>query len=571
MKKSFLLFAIIFLFISFYSIKINGQSLSVGTPVLEDAYRRAQLLGQVDSSVAFTSRPIFPSLLGEKGYYFDANGSLQKGREKQQVGCFEFGGDKGVIKLLPVIWKQQYNSDHPEGLNDGAMIPARGYQTLISGGFYAKYGILSIQLSPEFVYAENRAYQGFPDEQPNDIWKSYYGACLNYLDIPERFGDKIFQKAYWGQSSARLTVGAVSLGLSNENLWWGPGMQNSLLMTNSSSGFKHITFNTVKPIRTWIGSFEYQIIAGRLDASGYPNIDPKRLLLHGVTYIAKPNDWRYLNGMVLSYQPKWVPGLFLGVTRSFMVYHKDLGKGISNYLPIISPILKKNAVGPTEDTKKSDQIASFFMRWVAPEAHQEIYVEYGREDHSYNLTDFLLEPGHESAYILGFRKLIPLKKHLNEFINVNIEITQMEKNISTLLRAGSGANWYQNTDVRDGYTNNGQFLGAGIGTGSNMQSININWVKGLKSLGIQLKRLVHNNNFYDSSIKDYRKHWVDIAGTVFGEWNYKKILFNAQIETVGSINYQWLYKPVPSNPPFWWDRGKVLLNIHAELGVTYCF
>src|ERR1035437_2409932 len=81
----------------------QAQSLSVGTPVLEDAYRRAQLLGQVDSSVAFTSRPIFPSLLGTKGYYFDATGSLQKGREKQQVGCFEFAGDKGVIKLLPVI------------------------------------------------------------------------------------------------------------------------------------------------------------------------------------------------------------------------------------------------------------------------------------------------------------------------------------------------------------------------------------------------------------------------------------------------------------------------------------
>lgn len=571
MKQSYLLFATILLYAIFFAVDLKGQTLSVGTPVVEDAYRRAQLLGQVDSSVSFTSRPFFPSLSGANGYYFDASGSLKEGTEKQKFGCLRFAGEKGILKLLPVIWKQQYNSNHPEGLNDGAMIPARGYQTLMSGGLYAKYGWLSVQLMPEFVYAQNRAYQGFPDEQPDAVWKMYYNYCLNSIDLPERFGENTYKRAFWGQSSVRLTVGAVSLGLSNENLWWGPGMQNSLLMTNSAPGFKHITFNTVKPIRTLIGSFEGQIVAGKLDASGYPNIDPKRLLLHKVTYIPKPDDWRYLNGIVMSYQPKWVPGLFLGATRSFNSYHKDLGKSIGDFLPVITPITKKAVGDLSEDTIKRDQLASIFIRWVAPEDHQEIYFEYGREDHAYNLRDFLQEPAHTSGYILGFRKLIPLRKHTSEFINVHLELTQLEKNLSTLRRAGGGSIWYTHSQVRDGYTNEGQLLGAGIGSGGNMQSLNVSWVKGFKSLGIQVKRVVHNNNFFDAAIKDLRSHWVDLGGSLLGEWDYKNLLFNARLEAVSSMNYEFLYKPVPGNPPFYWDKGKDLLNVHSELSVTYRF
>ena len=48
--------------ITFYftATLLKGQSIPVGTSVLEDFYRRAQLLGQIDSSISFTSRPFFP-------------------------------------------------------------------------------------------------------------------------------------------------------------------------------------------------------------------------------------------------------------------------------------------------------------------------------------------------------------------------------------------------------------------------------------------------------------------------------------------------------------------------------
>ena len=40
------------------------------------------------------------------------------------------------------------------------------------------------------------------------------------------------------------------------------------MMSNHAEGFKHISFNTIKPLKTFI-VLEWQIITGRLENSGY--------------------------------------------------------------------------------------------------------------------------------------------------------------------------------------------------------------------------------------------------------------------------------------------------------------
>ena len=62
--------------------------------------------------------------------------------------------------------------------------------------------------------------------------------------MPERFGNVNHNKTTYGQSSIRLNWKKLSLGISNENLWWGPSIRNSIMMSNHAQGFKHITFNT---------------------------------------------------------------------------------------------------------------------------------------------------------------------------------------------------------------------------------------------------------------------------------------------------------------------------------------
>src|SRR5690606_29194775 len=98
-----------------------------------------------------------------------------------------FAGGNGLFQLQPVVWHQQTNTVYPYGWNDGSMIPARGYQTQVSAGFFASYKFISVQFRPEFVYARNPRYQVMGTNEHN-YWRWYRGR-VNIIDMPEHFGD----------------------------------------------------------------------------------------------------------------------------------------------------------------------------------------------------------------------------------------------------------------------------------------------------------------------------------------------------------------------------------------------
>ena len=157
------------------------------------------------------------------------------------------------------------------------------------------------------------------------IWSKRY-KLWNRIDMPERFGNTNHNKTTFGQSSIRLNWKSLSLGISNENLWWGPSIRNSIMMSNHAESFKHMTFNTIKPIKTFIGNFEWQIITGRLENSGFtpPRTDiehaGRKLYIPKINQNGKTDDWRYLQGYIFSYSPKWIDGLSLGLIRWVQMY-----------------------------------------------------------------------------------------------------------------------------------------------------------------------------------------------------------------------------------------------------------
>ncbi|WP_316849718.1 capsule assembly Wzi family protein [Pedobacter agri] len=554
-----------------FSILVSAQTITVGTSSIEDYYRRLQLLGKLDSSISFSNRPLSTEALHQTDI-FDPSDELSTDGWNKSSGPILFGNGHGKFQILPFSWQQQINSHHPFGWNDGAMIPAKGYQTMISGGFFAKYGPLSIQLRPEYVYAQNSRFESYGDNRSDAEIASYYGVNYNKIDNPERYGITAYSKFGWGQSSIRLTIGPASLGLSSENIWWGPGIKNSLMMSNNASGFKHVTLNTVRPVKTPIGSFEGQILGGRLESSGFPPLEKTQMSSGTSAYLPPRDDWRYLAGLNINYQPKWVPGLFLGFTRTFMSYGGDLD-GLADYIPFFVPFQKaKIGEGAGDDGDARDQRTSLYARWLFPKAHAEVYFEYGLNDNSYNLRDFIGSPDHSRAYLFGLRKLIPLKGKTDEFIQFSGELTQMSQAIDGLLLRDASS-FYYHGEVRQGYTHNGEVLGAGSGTGGNLQSFEVSWIKGFKKLGLSFDRLEHNRDFYDSSgfasAKGGSRSWVDFAFAAVGDWNYKNLLFSAKLQGIKSLNYQWRQKDFTDSQ--YYIPHNTVYNFQGQLGVTYRF
>jgi len=452
---------------------------------------------------------------------------------------------KIFTKVLPITLTQQYNTFSPYGRNDGAMIPAKGYQTFLSAGLYAQYGILSIQLKPEYVFAANPSYDVFSLNQPSSarIANTYY---LNYTDMPTPFGDEAYSKLRWGQSNIKLNINKFAIGLSTENLWWGPGVTNSLIMSNTAPGFLHFTFNTRKPVETVIGSFEGQIISGKLKGSGLRS--PKsQFIIDDVDYeIPKSDDWRYINGLSINYHPKWVPGLFIGLNRAIQVYRNDMGNSFSDYFPVFIPFQKKNL--SNEDAKNRDQVASLFGRWVMKESKFEFYGEYGWNDNSQDLADLFESPEHSRASLFGFNKLFMLNKDKNKYLKVNFEATHMEQSADRIIRP-AGA-WYLHSQILHGYTNEGQVLGAGIGPGSNSQTLDFSvWEKN-KVWGIQVERYAHNMDFYYDAFPEYNHKWVDFALNTYAYKKYGNLGIQAKLNLSQMRNYQYQFENHKLNMQF---------------------
>ncbi len=576
------LFKVLSILFCFYSLDAHSQALSTGYSMLEDYYRREQLRGNIRQDFSFVSYPIFPVSAFERKNPFDPNANLQSSHFHKFDGNFVFANEKYRVKILPLSWQNQYNSHHPEGINDGAMIPARGYQTLVSGGVYFESKFLSIKIQPEFIHAANEDFEGFPLTRTTPglakaRWDQYYYRYLHYIDHPEKFGEGAYNRWLWGQSSIRVHLDKVSLGFSNENLRWGPGIYNTLVMTNSAAGFAHLTLNTVSPITTPIGSFEGQLVVGWLKNSGYPGPNVENVDHYwNPHYPPNPEHERYLNGMIFSYQPKWVPGLFLGLIRSYQIYHKDMGTEFIDYLPVFTTYSRKkiedDIIEKEETLKPYDFYNSIFFRFVWEEANVELYGEYGRSDYFWDGRDLNLQLDHSAAYNMGFRKLMQLNKRENEYIEVGMELTQLAKGANSTFRSNGQywQGWYKSNPVWQGYTHKGQMLGAGIGSGSNMQTINISWHKNLNSLGIQLDRLVHNNDFHQENIIDPRMHWVDLGAALKGSWEYKNLLFTFKFKGVAVKNYQWVFDWSPED---YWDVSGAndVFNFHGQIGVMYRF
>ncbi|ASU33660.1 hypothetical protein MuYL_1764 [Mucilaginibacter xinganensis] len=553
------------LFTFVINTKVKAQSLPVGTPVLDDYYRRMQLLGKVDSNISFTVRPLFAGPMLKTHDVYDPDSTL-KTDHWVSTGPISFANGLGSFQILPISWQQQFNSDHPYGWNDGAMIPAKGYQTMISGGFFVKFGPLSIQLRPEYVYAANPAFNGFATGHSDQDLINYY-AFGNKIDNPERFGTGPYSRAFLGQSSIRLTFGPASIGLSNENIWWGPGVRNALILSDNAPGFKHITLNTVRPVSTFLGSFEGQIIGAKLESSDFNPLLVTTLSNGKSLLRPKPTNWRYFAGVNINYHPKWVEGLTLGLTRTFDAYHKDVNT-LSEYLPFFFPYQKQNTADG--DPIPRDQYTSLYARWLFTKAKAEVYFEYGLNDNSYNSRDFIGSPDHSRAYVFGVRKMIDLNGRPDQHLLFGAEVTQLSETADRLVR--EAGTWYVHYQVLQGQTNLGQILGAGTGSGGNLQSMDLSWVSGLKKLGVRFERYEHGvdfSNIYLPDINGNSRKWVDFAFALQGEWNYKNLIFNATIEQVKSFNYEWVLKDY--NPDQYYIPHNDVYNLHAVLGVTFRF
>ncbi|HEU0299202.1 MAG TPA: capsule assembly Wzi family protein [Longimicrobium sp.] len=407
---------------------------------------------------------------------------------------------RGLRLLAPEV-HLAWNSRIPFSLNDGAMWAGKGGSALLAAGVVAEAGPLRLVVAPEVAYAENR---GFDPLLPVH-WTPVQRATLrpdwqtgrNSIDLPFRQGERAWTRVYPGQSSLSLTAGPLRLGAATESQWWGPGMRNAILLSNQAAGVPHLFVQTARPARTPLGRVEAKWIAGSLRGSRWSGADSS-------------SSARSLSGAVVVLHPAGLGGLAVGAARVVYAPASGHGDALSQGAHVFT---RWRGAGDSTAAAPFEQMVSLFGRLVLPGEGAEVYGEWARYRLPGSLRDLAEAPEHTQGYTLGVQWLRPAR---GGGVRLQGEHTYLEK--SPTWRTRPIGSYYASAAVPEGYTHEGEVLGASVGPGGSGQWGALDWLRGDGRIGVFMGRIRWANDaYYDAPVSAqarYRGHDVSLFGGV---------------------------------------------------------
>jgi hypothetical protein len=539
----------------------------------DDQFRLLQLLSDSTAEISYMNRPV--SNESYQQVLTNFRGSNSWWARPSKAPTFELSEDFTLGFYEPVVRATQ-NSKLPYGENNGAAWYGRGLTTEFQGGFHLTSDFLDISFRPQLAYTQNKDFEAprfIPRDHSGNILYEAQGylpsdSLSQRIDRPFRFGSDSYSTFDWGHSSVRFHHHGIELGLSNEPLWWGPGVRYALTMSNNASGVPHGFLGTREPLELpWgIGHLQFRWIAGWPRNSDYFSMP--------AGYQAK----RFMNGLNVIYSPSFLPNFHIGTSRIIHQYIPDKGLKAADYFAIFRsfPNPDEKALDSARDAshyEDKNALNSVFFRWVLPESNAEIYGELYKESHNWNFRDFLMEPQHGRAYTFGVQKII--ESNWIDFVKVNAEVNSLLPPRLDDVRPQTY--YYTHKRIKQGHTNRGQILGAAIGPGSESQFIGIEGYFKKGKLGIFAQRMVDNNHFHyefnqrfypGGGFKDQFHHRVNLNLGLTGAYQMGSILLNGRFTWNKNFNYG---RFDLGKPAFYTIEGNNVINIQYQLSVRYLF
>ena len=165
-------------------------------------------------------------------------------------------GNKFSISYNQLLY---FNSNLPNLENQNGYYFPKGYGSFSS--FLLEYNSNNLFFSIEPILALNKVYQiSLPQ-------KDKLFSVLN--DVQKKQASKAGQFKNFG---FKVHFANLSAGVGNWNYWWGPGIHNSLVLSNNADGFLHYFLGTngYQPvIKDLSYNYKYMISKGMQNLAGY--------------------------------------------------------------------------------------------------------------------------------------------------------------------------------------------------------------------------------------------------------------------------------------------------------------
>jgi hypothetical protein len=382
------------------------------------------------------------------------------------------------------------NSELPFGQNEGALWVGKGANLRAMAGFTGTFGPVRIVAIPEIVYSANSALSITPMDSvrgpqlpsSRSPFSSPFNVYPYSIDLPYRFGPTSVSRLYPGQSSITITAGPVEAGAATENEWWGPAVRNPIVLGDNAPGFPHGFIRTNGELSGPLGLFEARFILGGLHESDFFDDD-------------FTNDVRSISALAVAWRPSLRSDVTLGLTRAVIAPASGYSDVPGAFFDVFRNVGHPDARALSDSAfiAAPDQIFSLFARWVIPRFGLESYIEWARTDPPLSLHDFFEQPNHSRGYTAGLQWTRADWAGQSRF-RVMGEITNVEQ--SSTFRFRPIGSYYTSRSVPQGFTNEGQVLGAGIGPGSSGSYFAADYFRGAWRLGASLGRTRFNNDAF---------------------------------------------------------------------------
>jgi hypothetical protein len=374
----------------------------------------------------------------------------------------------------------RWNSQIPFSIDDGSLWAGRGISSRVTAGVRANLGPLRVQVAPEFMYSENRPFPLPPSGIPgrSDYAAPYHSGPVS-IDLPVRFGSEPFTVFDLGQSAIWASLAMIDVGAATENQWWGPGIQNALVMSDNAPGIPHAFVRTNRPLRTDFGDFEAKLIAGALTESLYFDRD-------------STNDRRSISGVVATFSPRVEPNFSFGLARAV---YSPAPRTQDVTAHAFDALFRGSTMRPDSThtgASTFDQLFSLFGRWVFPESGFEIYGEWARMLPPSSLRQLLVDPQYTEGYTVGMQVAGNVQR--DALLRFQAEVSFLDQTPSS--RAADTLTFYTSRDVPQGYTQRGQLIGASIGPGGSSQFLALDYMPRSWDIGIFAQRIRWDEDVY---------------------------------------------------------------------------
>ncbi len=450
--------------------------------------------------------------------------------ENQGENIFTRGFEHNLkLKLYGPEWFNSYNTTSPYGQNDGALWQGKGYNTSLTGGARLEGYGFEVTIKPQVSFSQNLEF---------DLMEGRNGSEYSYfvpgVDLVQRYGDSSFWDYDWGDTEIRWTWNTLTLGAGYQSPWLGPAWLNPMLGSNNAATYPKIDAGLRKtavymPFLGWyVGDIEGRVWLGRLTESDYFE-DP-----------ANDSSYNMLNALSASFTPSFIPGLTLGANRVFLTRWKT--KNFKYFTRLFTLSHDNDVEGDGEDQK-----ASVFVQWLFPAMGFKIYGELGIDDFT---SDTTANPLHTAIYTVGVRQNIPLQlNHLHSALpslhsELICEINNFEMSQDFQFQ-WPYIGYYGHGKIKEGYTNNGQILGAGSGYFGNSMyfAYKIYHKKGYVQL--YTHRFCPNNNYILSKAVGKRVEEINDLYATYNTWKGYGIealyYFTRSFSTQIDLNTFWIH------------------------------